>query len=1459
MNELKELSKKVKENTTVKKEEKKNEPEIKNLFENFLSNNSINYISSFINKTNGIDKPGENDQGEGIPQGEDHLKPARQSGEKQTCGEPTDEKGSYPQNDAPPGKKHLTERRKQYKDDSEGHPVENKNVSLINVKKILQNKKNVDFKDLNKLINHFDEEIIERSKKLEKFMNKNKIKNDYSEQILMIEKFSREMRIIEKNFSQKEDPLYQMYLMKKEKKKSYDSLVFFKNFFKCLNNYLHLLEKAETNYKKLKIWKVLLYLRNCKTHILLIRAILKSAQEGNVDGEAMNVMRPQLNMEKSTPSDGPPQFDDSTLLGKSNDEDKYNDILGNETNSDGIPTDKHVDTKLIEDLKKMFLTDSVEEEQNEKPTLMKEIKMKYDHLLNNLRCIVQVTFEKMFLFDGIIKICKYIYLNPRDTFAENEENIQGPKISYVMFWHMAYILKMHRKYMEEIKKHLFFNLFKFMVLFYCLAKNVNWKKVINNLHQMEHKSYSLNYADVKKFVSSIVQKRNGVDLCTHDSCSHFGMFKSFIFCEHDGRTSVGEEEDAGGNDPFTALCLSDYIIEDDDSVVIDVENFFGNFLESLEGAQKISQSSWLPPEGSSPFQGGKVDLEGSNDLKSDDVKGKQGADSGSATLQLGFGAPVEREKVTDCANFFTALSRCLFEFHAVAELLFVESRNGGNGMCGAEVNETDKTGEASPLDITIEEGAHAGELKDAFDFYFGAQKGEENGGEMYFVEYELEVHEQGRLNNMKEKIRSKYEQSMGEQSKVEHVESGNASEPPSGQAAFSHYMLNKELNQNLFTYFHQINRKRNNFSHIFDVYFMYRWKKEEKKFDQLVKKIFHKNFHHHLDQTYTVLREMLLFKKEGDYILVNSSLDGYLYNLFFDEDNNYALKNVEGLTYRSVVKFVEAGQGALREALQAKVDKIIAQKNMHSKGITGGGTYWGGETTCVDIPGVGKSKKGLPPGGDVKKTVLSKKGGKDTPHGGCEVGHAGNEDEKGDKCVQDNEGGVGGTPTTDKAILSVTAEQYRIDCMRIHKNLLYVFFVIYRIVHYSYKVLLDMKGAAWNDQSVHQIEGGGTEEQKRKQIIAINTVLFCYKIVKYIYDAFLSYCFFTFRFSCFPKVPCENEFLLSVINDNIFLKKVLQNVYSVFLHHQHLFNLSMCVDDIISFKNVQLREDGGFCQRGSNEWADEEHIKGGHITNSEQKDRKDCNSKGTKLRAEGYILKQNEEKKKSNCPPKEYLHCINKMSILKKIHLYIDKFQINLNFFKNMFVKIYKDKFTRLLQKDTLFTEEQFLINMSKIVNIIFEFFQIQDLCKIAHTDITLRLVDYFFFLINAQVYTFTKERGRMDEDERQLLYNKLVFTQNSLSFVLHSYADNCGEEKNHAQQEENYFLRITDELPFSLTNLKKNKALFLLLFCKVKQILNAKKGILEMHDPKMVQALLANNPHVYEDENYDAILNEFK
>ncbi|CAA9988962.1 conserved Plasmodium protein, unknown function [Plasmodium knowlesi strain H] len=1454
MNELKELSRKVKENTTVKKEEKKNEPEIKNLFENLLSNNSINYLSSFINKTNVIDKPGENGAEEGTSHRRDHFENARQSGEKPAYGEPTAEEGTYPQDNAPHGKKHLAEKKKKYTDDS-GHTTDSKNVSHINVKKILQNKKNVDLKDLNKLINFFNDEIMERSKKLERFINKNKIKNDYSEQILMIEKFNREIRIIEKKFSQK-DPLYQIYLIKKEKKKSFDSLVFFKNFFKCLNNYLHLLDKAETNYKKLKIWKVLLYLRNCKTHILLIRAIFKSARGGNVNGKDIQVKGAQVNIEEGNTSDDHPHLDEATPLEKSNEDEKVKDMQGNDTTCDEFRRDNHLDKKLMEDLKKIFLTDLHEQTENEKPTFMKEVKMKYDHLLSNLRCIVQVTFEKMFLFNGNIKIYKHIYLNGGEIFSENGENIQGQKISYVMFWHLAYILKMHRKYLEEIKKHLFFNLFKFMVLFYCLAKNMNWKKVINNLHKMQHASYSLNYQNVKNFVSSVVQKNN-VDLYTPYCCNHFGKFKRFLFSEHDGRASGGEEDSEGGNDTFTSLSLSDYIIEHEDSVLINMEDFFSHFLGSLEGDNNISQSCSLTLEESSPFQREDVDLEEAHNLESDEAKGKQGAHNRDAT--------VEREKGTGSANFFAAMSRCLFEFNALAELLFVEDRKNGRGRDrGGNVDErgrTDKTDDALPFDIMIEEGARAGELKDAFDFYFGSQKGEENG-ETYFLEYELEVHEEGRLNKMKEKIRNKYERSKCEENRGEHVERGNASEPPNGRASFSHYMLNRELNENLFTYFHKINRKRNNFNNIFDVYFMYRWKKEEKKFDQLIQKIFQKNFHHYLEQTYSILREMLLFKKQGEYILVDSAVDDYLYNIFFDEDNNYSLKNVDGVTYRSFVQFVEEGQNTLKKALQEKIDKIIEQKNMHSRGVAGGGTYCAQEATCEEFRGGGIFKEGLPPYGDANQTVLSEKEEKDTPGVGCQVGHVGNEQEKEDKCIQEGEEGIGASPTMEKAILRVTAQEDRIDCMRIHKNLLYIVFVVYRIVHFSYEILLDMKGEKWKHHLAHKIEEEKKEkkqEQKRKEIVAINIVLFCYKIVKYIYDAFLSYCFFSFRFSCFPKLPCENEFLLSVINDNIFLKKVLQNVYSVFLHHQNLFNLSMCSEDIISFKNMDFKRDGDFCRRRSNEWENGQRIKGDHNIRSEEKDRRECNLKKEKLQADEYFPQWNGEKKKSTCPPKEYFHCINKMSILNKIHLYIDKFHINLNFFKNMFVKIYKDKFRCLLQKGTLFTEEQFLINISKIVNIIFDFFQIQDLCKIAHTDITLRLVDYFFSLINAHVYMFMKDGGRIDEDVRQLLYKKFIFTQNSLSFLLHSYGDNCWEQKNRAQQEENYFLRITDELPFSLINLKKNKTLFLLLFCKVKHILNAKKGILEMHDPKIVQALLASNPYAYEDENYDAILNEFK
>ncbi|GAW81674.1 hypothetical protein, conserved [Plasmodium gonderi] len=1587
MNELKELSRRIKENTTVKNEENKNEPEIKNLFENFLSNNSINYLSSLINKTNANGKTSENDK-KVIRSEVEYLENTFPNEKRRSNKFNGDDEASSTQDYTENREKDLIVKEKKKKENLESSTVENKSIGHINVKKILQNKKNVEFKDLNKLINSFNDEIMRRSKNLEIFINKNKIKNDYSDKILMIDNFNREMRVIENGFSEKY-PLYDLYLTKKKKKKSYDSLIFFKNFFKCLKNYIHFVDKSEKNYKKLKIWKSLVYLRNCKMHILLLKAIFKCVKkeeeekkkkevkafpkEENVDNKNEKATNPQFITKDDIYSYGRSGLKNITPLNKPNEKENFEvkeEQQDNNTSRSSNSSDSHLDTKLMEDLKNIFQMNSLEAVADNKLTFVKDIKMKYDHILNNLKNIIHTIFEKMFVLSNSIKIYKYVYINSNDIFLKNEKNIHEEKISYAMFWHFAYILKIHTSYLEKIKKHLFSNFFKLIVLFYCIVKNINGKEVINNLHQMKHIN-SLTYEHVKKFVSSVAQKTH-VNLCAQNYSKFFSQFKSYLFSESNDYVYLFQGNKEIKNNSFCNFGLSDYIIEHEEYIVIDMENFFSNIFLLLEKDYKINtrrnlshceELSLLQKEYIDLNMSGRQSVGQSGEEKGNEKNIIHDSDIKCAKSEVGNSTTTDemekQGKESEGTNIFSTLSRCLFEFHTLTELLFVmnkieKTNNGETGKMGKK-----KTCPKTSFDIEIEEKGNTDELISIFNFYFNNKQKEESGDDAYFVKYVLDGNDNEKLNHVKDKIKRKYEHVMRE---------GNVDQLRYCGSIFSHYMINKELNENVFTFFHKINMKRNNLREIFDVYYMYRWKKEEKKFDQLVQKIFQKNFFYYLNQINTILSDIFLFKQEEGYILINENMDDYICNAFFDKYNNYNLINVGEVNYHSILSFIEEAQIELRKCVQQKAEKIIAEKNIHSKGVTGGtggvdmekgyifstGKYMTEETGDNNVSVESKVKlkakstqRNICSSNFIKHTVFCKK----EEH--SKRDEEGEKGEKGEKVEQDKhtekekERNVVSVP--DKTIISISVKQESIDCLRIHKNLLYIVFTIYRIAHFSYYVLFKIKGEEGWNHTTNEVYGMRDEKNERaetkesrepkekkksnekkekiKQTIGINTILFCYKIVKYIYNTFLSYSFFIFRFSCFPNVINASEFLLTLINDNIFLKKVLQNINCVFLHYKDLFNIPICEDDIIVFKNLHVKKNS-WCGTGDNEskykncthmnnmnigqlfkggdkvnW-DERHINGmckkyqnnSDVVKKEQKrsdnsDNSDisdignsgdigdignfgdvgnighiCDNNGDSSKCMKVHEKEcckerrsNKKKKKKFMQTKKHqVLCINKISILKKIYLYIDKFQINLNFFKNMFIKIYKDKIKNLLQKDIIFMDEQFLINTSKIVNLIFEIFQIQDLSKIVHTNITLCLIDYFFFLINTQVYNFVTNKRRIDNNERLLLYDKLSFAQNSLVFVLRAYGGTC-TFRNHTTQDENYFLKITDQLPFNLINLKKNKMLFLLLFCKIKYILNSKKGILEMHDPQIIQLLLSNNPYVYDDENYDAILNEFK
>ncbi|SBT79571.1 conserved Plasmodium protein, unknown function [Plasmodium malariae] len=1506
MNELKELSKKIKENTNVKKDEKTYEPEIKNLFENFLSNNSINYLSSLINKTNLNDKLSENVKEEINNRSRD-IENSSLNKKKNLNNEIHSEQESGIKEDTTSSisKKLSIEKKKENKEYLEGFLLDNKNIGCINVKKVMQNKKFIEFKDLNKLINSFNDEIIERIKNLENFINKNKIKNDYSDKILMTEKFNREMKNIEKKFKAN-NPLYELYITRKKKKKNYESLLFLKNFFNCLKNYMHFLDKSEKNYKKLKIWKSLIYLRNCRLHILLIQAIFKCVKddlyhalnehENNKFGKGK---KREENRQADAYIDYNSQFNNITKLdklqaefevqgifmnGKKNDLNEYGqnkydqnkcdeEIYGNNDSTAPIDgPDKHTYIKLMEDLKNLFQIQSTSPNPSNKVIFLKEIKIKYDNILNNLKNIVQTIFKKMFVLSDNIKIYKYIYLNSSDAFL-NSENIREQKITYSIFWYFAYILKEHTKYLEIIKNYLFLNLFKLMVLFYCIVKNLNGREILHNLTK-EKQINTLTYESVKKFVSNVIGENRMNFSISDNSHNIFNKFKNYLFCVDNDKSLhsgiISERVKEINDILFSKIYLSNYIFDNEEYILIDIESFFSNFFLSLECIKNRDSQNILPRKEefsesanmcnkndetfmNSSGSNGKmlkkyffpnISIHKNEDVKNFDHDCVQNDTSSSIPSNEDNDMRNKIDKGTGCHDFFIILSRCMFEFHHIIEQLFV-------------INKKEK----KLLDIRTGKQICPEELVHIFNFYFDNKTNKTSYEQAYFNKFEDNFNEEEKLSNIKEKLRKKYQYI---KQRVQH----SSEAVQNDETLFSLYILNKELNKNVFSFFHKLNLKRNNLTDICNVYYIYMWKKEEQKFFLLIKNIFKNNLIYYLNYVYSILNDLFLFKKEGEYILVDQNIHNYVYNIFFDINNSYNLRNIEELNFNTILRYIEEGQIALNKSLKELVDKTITEKNVHNQNVLNRGN-----TTKVLVT----TKEVKTGDGNKEQGKIGKKSMFDDN----------NDEEHSNHC-------------SDKNSVSITIRRSNLDCIRIHKKLLYLVFTIYRIVHLSYTVLFKIKENKKRNcskKNVDNIKNGNSNiNEKLKYIININIILFSYKIIKHIYNMFLSYSFFIFRFSCLPNIKNKEEHLLCIINDSIFLKKVLENINRVYMNYKELFNFTISKEHII-FENFETNKDYLFGRDGNSPIDTGTHInrinnntncKGSNhsekYSDSCYVDRKHCyirNSNNRYHAQNSYNhLKYNifdknsfeigmKQKKREHikCSPKKNILYINKINILKKIHLFIDKFHLNLNVFKNMFIKIYKQKFTYLLKQDILFIDDQFLINSSKAIAIVFEFFQIQDLCKLIHKDIVLRIIDYFFYLINEHVHNYVMDKRRIDEEERKLLYEKLVFIQNSLSFILNNYRGTQNmlllcficRSKSAVPQEENSILKIADEMSMNLINLKKNKILFLLLFCKIKYILNAKKGILEMYNAQVVHVFLSNNPYAYGDENFDAILNEFK
>ncbi|CXI67413.1 conserved Plasmodium protein, unknown function [Plasmodium berghei] len=1485
MNELKELSKKIKENTTVKKEDQKNELEIKNLFDNFLGNNSINYLSSFINKTNVNENSSENTKNEirnifeNINKNNLNEKKVNndinleEAGFDKKCHNNIiglEKSQGVKEDEIKP--KNILKIEKKKENKYKGPLVDSslktsKNIeNIINVKKILQNTKNVDIKDLDKLINRFNNEIVDRTKKLENFIDKNKIKNDYNENILMLENLNKEMKVIEASFK-KNDPLYELYISKKEKKKMYCSLLFLKNFFTCLKNFMDFLDKSEQSYKQLKIGESLLYLRNCKTHFLLIKSIFKYVKNRSyylnedINEKGKNEMKkeenPQNNeiiegiiKEKMLTSSNDNQFNINKQGNKTDD----NIIKYSKSNSFNRKPDKNVEIKLMDEIKKLFMDESVpsndnnNNNNNNKVKFIKETKYKYEDILNNLKNMINIIFNKIFVFDNNIKIYKYIYLNGSYIFS-NDTYKNEEKITYDMFWYFAYILKKHNYYLKIIKNHLFFNIFKFMVLFYCITKNMNPKDVLNKMSSIKHIN-SLTYKNIKKCVSDII-KKYGIETSPNIYFNYYKKYKSYIFSEENGNIDnmkfVTPPKKGIINISWCDINLNDYIVEKDNFIFIDIENFFNCFILSRNNINKDSEQTILKNGENylSSFESNKnrivekdiyntdinerisksdTDInnidKNQNDTQKNDVHKINNNDDSSAIN-------VEKDEVGGYDDFFLTLSRGLLEFYNIAELLF-------------SIKKDEK--KIKKLDIDIEGEFNIEELVNSFNFYFENIQNEEKCDKVYFNEYIYDLKDtEEKLCNIKDKLKRKYEY-------IKNV--NNDDNVLRDKEIFPLYILNKELNENMFLFFHEINMNRNNLKDILNVYYIYKWKQEDEKFYLLNKEILKNNFFHYINFAYSILNDIFLYKNEQDYILIDGKADNYLLSLFFDniEENNYNIKDAKNIDFEVVLNWIEKNHILLKDIIKEETQKFNSEKLINNKQLSQNIENEDVEKEII-INKINEKKKDDT--FNERENILN-----------AEI------DEKKDTVSRDS----------NQNSINVMIKINNIDCIHIHKKIIFIVFEIYKIVHFSINLLLDIQ----KQKDINSLEKTNINENKIKYIISINLILFCYKVIKYIYNLFLSYSYFIFRFSSVSNLN-NKEFLLCIINNNIFLKKTFENIYDVYLNYKELFNFYIYQKEII-FEMGSIKKNSIFQKKymdtfntnpeiysinldDNNMCYDDRVIKNKifeDFTNEEKYNK--CNDNGSvknnsseykdKFLINKKIQELDEKKNTLELSTNIKFLCVNKISIFKNMHLYIDKFYINLKNFKNMFVNIYKEQIYKLLKKNVM--EDNFLINISKIVNVIFEFFQIRNLCKSIHKDIILRIIDYLFYHINQYILDYIIEKTKLNDDERNSIHEKFIFIQNSLSFILEEYKDNEFEQKNNIVEEENTYLKIAGDEPVCLISLKKNRILFLLLFCKIKYILNAKKTILELYDTEIVQLLLSNNLYICDDEKFDAIINEF-
>ncbi|SOV18136.1 conserved Plasmodium protein, unknown function [Plasmodium gaboni] len=1496
MNELRELSKKIKENTTnSKKEEKKNDPEIKNLFENLFSNNSINYLSSFINKTNINEKPDENDNhnireelsiennkienmGKVLFNNDDKfMKNLNKSTDSFNLNKQYFKRdhNNYSEEEYMKNKTQKNQIIKNgvYIKSKEFVPKraeeilydQNENIigKIINVKGIFSNtKKNIETKDLNKLIDNYEEEIKKRSKNLEIFMNKNKNENNYNDKWDVINNFNVQMNSIGNNKNGCENELlYELYLNKKKKKKSYDSLVFFKRFFNCLNAYIYFLNKCEKNFNKLKIKKSLLYLRNCKDHILLIKAILKF-----VKNEDQNIKPDEQNNKNKNKNNN----DNND----NNDNNNNNNIDNNNNNNNDK---RFFDEVIMEDLRILLNIQTNSLCPNNNITFIKEMKNKYNELLNKLKGVVDIIYNKMFEFkNNNIKIYKYIYLHSNDTLTNADMKEQ--KICYNTFWYLAFILNIHVNYLNRIKKSIIPHFFKLMVIIYCIIKHIKQTHILNEISQIENVN-SISYENIKEVVSKLINKKDNFDESIYyETMNDFDNFRQYIFCTDN--KNIVEQEKIKTKDSHISneendshnINLYNYICENEDSIFINLDHLFNDLILLINNNINImNESNQLKNVGKEKFI-------------NDENKNKY--------------------------NIYFVLSNCLINLTNLMELLFI-------------FNNIDMSG----FDMNIEKNVNSYDLTNIFNFYFDNENEEGVADQRYFYKYDDILIYEENINHIKDKLKGKYDDVI-QRGTNEYISNHNYNNEKKDSAnnknvnielsnnTFALYILNKELNENMFSFFHKINLKRNNLNDIYNVYYIYKWKQKHEHFNFLLKHIFKKNFNYYINYIYAILGDIFVYKNGDDYILIDDTVDNYLFNCFFDI-YTFEIKNRNEAKYESILNYVDKIHGILKKNMQVRNEKNMQQKKNVKKRTTNKGEEI--KMIIITNDDIKKNKKSNIHNNDDNDYNFSSY----------------------DEIEKNNN-------VDSKNNINIIVQPNKLGCIQIHRNLLHVVIFIYRIVSYSYDILFKMKHEEKN-KGISNIKLQNNEnkdiyfnEEQLMFTIHLNIILLSYKIIKCIYNIFLSYSLFIFRFCSLSNLKDEQVYLLSIINGCIFLKKILQNVNNIYMNYKDMFHFYIFFDDILLQPLTKLKsyfpnrhkndniDDNIKKENHSDNDMDDEYIysdddshadmsiscdnnndddkysisdnnyifedhnfknkdinKPNNMDNSNNNNNNNSNNSNNsnddaakfgnplnpKSFEENKSLGVEREEKKKKKKKKEIVYIkkknfnnnnnnnilfIDKISILSKLHLFVDKININIDSFQNILIKLHKQNFSKLLNKDIILMEEIYLINTLEIINIIFEFFQMQDVYKLIHKSLLLRMMDYFFYLINKNIHNFIYEKKKINELERNHLYENFIFIQNKLSFVMINCIDDQFEENDDSVHEENYFLKHIDEMCLNLTNLKRSKIMFILLFCKVKHILNFKKIILDMLDKDLIDLYLSNNPYVYDDENYDTILNEF-